>query len=336
LEPYGLKADARVAVTGASGFVGGHLVEHLLSQGLSVLQLSRSRTAAAQRDHAESLVVRGYSDVQALSQALLGSEYLVHLAARAHRLRDDAGTSEAEFRTANVEGVRAVAESARLAGIKRLVLISSIGVHGSRTSGLPFSADSPPRPSELYAISKWQGEQAAVEVLAGSATELVILRPPLVYGRGCPGNFRLLMNLVRRLPWVPLGGLHRKRSMISVGNLCHAITLACVHPGAAGGRFVLADGDDVSVAEIARELALGFGRNPACVIPVPEHVLRSVATLLGRGAAIAKLADELIVDASAFRSATGWQPLQSAREALQATARDEVTTRSRAESAASA
>jgi len=305
----------RVAVTGASGFVGGHLVAALGLAGAQVQALSRADATLA-----------SYLDSDALARRLAGCDAVVHLAARAHRLNDaDPARAEAAFREANVDGARALAQAARAAGLRRVVLVSSIGVHGSRTQGRPFTEADAPRPDEPYAVSKWQGEQAAAEVLAGSATELVVLRPPLVYGPGAPGNFGQLLGLVKRLPLVPLGGLHRPRSLIHIDNLCSAIGLACWHPQAAGRHFVLCDGDDVSVADIARELAAGLGRSPRCVVDMPEPWLRRAATLLGRGAAIDKLAGELRVDASAFRAATGWQPPRRALEALRATAAASLT-----------
>lgn len=307
---------AHVAVTGASGFVGRRLLDTLAQTGRSLVALSRSGTGVPD---VRDVVLPRYADIASLGSVLEGVDTLVHLAARAHQ--GSGGESDARlFREANVDSALAVARACLNVGVRRLVLISSIGVHGSRTDGRPFTEADAPQPDELYAISKWQGEQAVAEALSGSATQFVVLRPPLVYGPGAPGNFGRLLDLVRRLPLVPLGGLHRQRSLIHIDNLCDAIERAMWHPLASGQRFVLCDGDDVSVAEIARELATGFGRSPRCVVDVPEAWLRRAALALGRGAALDKLAGELRVDASAFRSATGWVPPCGAREALRATA----------------
>ena len=265
------------------------------------------------------VVLSHYADTASLGAALHGVDTLVHLAARAHQV--SGGDDDAPlFREANVESALAVARACMNVGVRRLLLLSSIGVHGSHTNGRPFTEADAPQPDEPYAISKWQGEQTVAEALAGGSTELVVLRPPLVYGPGAPGNFGRLLGLVRRLPLVPLGGLHRQRSLIHIDNLCDAIERAAWHPQAAGRRFVLCDGDDVSVADIARELASGLGRSPRCVVDVPEVWLRRAASALGRGPALDKLAGELRVDASAFRAATGWLPSLRVREALRATA----------------
>lgn len=291
----------------------------LISVGVPVVALSR-RGSGSDGEHARHWRVADYCDPQAMVRALNGCETLVHLAARAHRMRDDPATTEAAFRAANVDASRAVALAAREAGVQRVVLVSSIGVHGSRTAGRAFTEADAPDPGEPYAVSKWHGEEAVTEALADSATSLVILRPTLVYGPGAPGHFAQLLKLVQHLPVVPLGGLHRKRSFIHVDNLCDAIWRASWHSGAAGRRFVLSDGEDLSVAELSRELAVGMGRRPGCIVAFPQTWLHALATLAGRGQAVAKLADELMADASAFREATGWVPPRKAREALRETA----------------
>ena len=202
-----------------------------------------------------------------------------------------------------------------------MVLLSSVGVNGNRTHTHPFTEADVPAPVEAYARSKLEAERAVIESLAGSSTEFVILRPPLVYGAGCPGNFRLLLRLVHRLPVVPLGGLHRRRSLIHVENLCDAILLAAWHPGAAGRTFLLSDGADLSVAEVARELCRGFGKPVGRVWKLPEPLLRLLATAVGKRRAIDKLAAALAVDSSAFMAATGWQPPLTPAQGLEQTAR---------------
>lgn len=313
---YAPNGRQRWAVTGASGFVGRRLVEWFATHGIEAIALSRK---TAVRSASGKIVALDYKDSASLASVLTEVDALVHLAARAHQFKAAANDLDA-FRASNVDLISTVTRACHQMNIRRMVLISSIGIHGSRTNGQAVTESDAAKPIEPYAVSKWEGEEAAAEALAGSATELVVLRPPLVYGPGAPGNFGQLLGLVRRLPLVPLGGLHRQRSLIHIDNLCSAIEVACSHPGIAGQRFVLCDGDDVSVAEIARELAIGFGRSPRCVVNVPEGLLRAAASLLGRSAAVAKLADELRVDASAFRTATGWVPPRRAREALRETA----------------
>lgn len=309
---------ARVAITGASGFVGRHLVPKLAASRYSLVTLSRSGTKST---NVRDVVLPDYSDASALRAALVGVESVVHLAARAHQ-RSSGGVESDErlFLEANVDSALAVARACMNARVRRLIFLSSIGVHGSRTHGQPFTEADVPQPEDLYAASKLQAELEIRRALAGSATQLVVLRPPLVYGPGAPGNFGRLLRTIRKLPLVPLGGLHRQRSLIHIDNLCDAIERAIWHPQAVGQSFVLCDGEDVTIAQIARELVKGIGRSEDCVINVPEGWLRGAASALGQGAMFNKLAGELRVDASAFRVATGWHPPLRALDALRATA----------------
>jgi UDP-4-keto-D-FucNAc 4-reductase len=319
----------KVAVTGASGFVGRHLVQCLNERRDEVVPLSR---AAALVDGRPATVVGSYLDAEALARAFAGCDAVVHLAARAHVLKEVSSESADEFSRANRDSAHAVAKAAAAARVRRMVLVSSIGVNGSRTRGQAFRETDLPRPTEPYAVSKWEGEQAAASALLGNHTELVVLRPPLVYGPGCPGNFRTLMTLVRRLPLVPLGGFRKPRSLIHVGNLCDAIRLSAFHPGIGGRTFVLSDGEDVSVADVAHSLAEGYGKAAWRVVSVPETLCRFLASVARRRPALDKLAAELRVDPSGFQAATGWRPPNRARDALRATARAEASAAGPAES----
>lgn len=314
----------RIAVTGSSGFVGRHLVRWLLRRGHRVCSLSRKPAGSAGANHR---LLTDYLDVTALAAALAGCDVVVHLAARAHVLADTAITPDQAFQLANRDSAVAVATAARAAGLWRFVLISSIGVNGDRTGLWPFKADDPPAPAEPYAVSKWQAETAVAELMADSPTELVILRPTLVYGGDCPGNFKLLLGLVHRLPIVPLGCLRSPRSLIYVGNLCDAIAQAACHPGAAGGVFLVSDGMDLTIADVARTLALAFGKPSSRVWDVPKPLLRLLAAAVGKRQAFDKLAVALTVDIQKFRAATGWNPPFLPAEALTQTALGYLATR---------
>ena len=268
---------------------------------------------------ADYVVVPDYLDLAHLRDAFAGAAVVVHLAARAHQ--HDGADAASAYDLANVRGARAVAEACRVAGVRRMVFLSSIGVNGNRTCSRPFSEADVPAPVEEYARSKLEAERSVVECLGGGPTDFVILRPPLVYGAGCPGNFRLLLRLVHRLPVVPLGGLHQQRSLIHVDNLCDAIVHAALHPGAAGRTFLLSDGADLNVAQIAQELCRGFGKPLSRVWALPEPLLRLLATAAGKRRAFDKLAAALAVDISAFIAATGWQPPLTPAQGLEQTAR---------------
>lgn len=315
----GRGSDSRLlfAVTGSSGFVGRHLIEWLLRQGHRVRCLSRQLKGHPGTDHRH---LHDYLDVPALSAALSGCDVVVHLAARAHVLDDAADSAEDVFLAANLDSTVSVATAALAEGVHRFVLLSSIGVNGSHTGEASFKADDPPAPQTPYAVSKWRAEMAVADVLADSATEWVILRPTLVYGADCPGNFESLLRLVHRLPIVPLGGLRKPRSLVYVDNLCDAIMLAAWHPNAAGRIFLLSDGVDLTVAELVHALARGLDKPARRLWALPEPLLRLLAIASGNRRAIDKLAGALAVDSRAFQVATGWTAPYSPSEALAKTA----------------
>jgi UDP-4-keto-D-FucNAc 4-reductase len=314
-----LEIGSRFAVTGSSGFVGRHLVAMLLKSGRTVRCVSRQAAAASGAEHVQ---LANYTESAALLSAFEGCDAVVHLAARAHVLSESDASPEGAFRTANLETALAVARACVEAGVRRLVLLSSIGVNGNRTASRAFTAEDRPEPSEPYAVSKWQAEQAVTAALAGTGTSLVILRPTLVYGADCPGNFQLLLRWVHRLPVVPFGGLRQPRSLIHVDNLCSAILHAAEHEAAAGRTFLLSDGVDLSVAEVVAILANGFGKPRSRIWSIPLALLELLANAVGKRRALDKLAAALVVDSRAFTTATGWRAPRAPAEALAMTARD--------------
>jgi nucleoside-diphosphate-sugar epimerase len=297
-----------LAVTGSSGFVGQHLVSWLAAQGHAVTAVSRSSTGQLPVG-VQARPVADYTDVAAVASALKGTLAVVHLAARAHVLgTEPQHDALSAFERANVDAALACAEAALQAGCRRFVLVSSIGVNGQSTHGLPFTEDGEPSPQEPYASSKWQAERAVAERLTGTPLEWVVVRPPLVYGPHCPGNFQALLGLVRNLPVLPFGALRRRRSYIGIQNLCSALEMAALHPACAGRRFVLSDGEDIDLASLVRLLADGMGRPYVPQWDIPPAMLKALAMLIGRSNTFAKLSGELLVDSRAFSQCTGWRP----------------------------
>lgn len=294
----------RVAVTGASGFIGRRLLARMVGDGGEVVALSRSAVDVA---GVRRVPLCDYTDEAASTRALQGVDVLVHLAGRAH-VTADGGDAVGLFQRGNVDATLAMARACVAARVRRFVFISSIGVHGPPVAGRPFGAADAPNPVEPYALSKWQAEQGLAAIGVSSGLEIVVLRPPLVYGPGAPGNYHRLLKLVARAPLLPLGGLRAPRSFIHLDNLVDAITLAVRHPAVAGRTFTVCDGRDLSVAEVVRELAGVLRPRRSPVIDVAPWLLAAAASLLGRRAAIDKLAAALQVDASEFVLATGWRP----------------------------
>lgn len=296
-----------IAITGAGGFVGGALLRHLTRLGWPVLAISRQpiRDPAG----ASAFPISSYEDVSSLRSAFEGQDAVVHLAALAHA-RPAAGAF-----SANVRSAQAVARAAVEAGVRRLVFVSSIGVNGLQTNGVPFTETTAPAPVEPYSRSKLEAERAMSIVTATTATQLVIVRPPLVHGPGAPGNFGSLCRLVARGVPMPFGAIRNRRSLIGLDNLVDLLALCVQHPAAAGELFLVADGEDVCTPDLIRRIARAQGR-PARLLDVPLPLVRLAATLVGQGPAVDRLAWSLQVDARKARAVLGWHPPVSLSEGL--------------------
>lgn len=306
---------SKILVSGANGFVGRALCSQLIRNGHDVVGAVRGRAASGQHS------VGDLSDSTDWRNALAGVEVVVHLAARVHMLRDNAVDPLAQFRAVNRDATLNLARQAAAAGVRRFIFISSIGVNGAETISAPFDESTVPRPHSPYAVSKWEAECELNELCADGAMELVILRPPLVYGSNAPGNFATLLKLVRRALPMPLGAVENRRSMISLDNLVEVIIGCATSPAAANQLFLVSDGDDVSTPALLTALAEGMGR-PARLWWMPIAVLRLGARLAGRSAMYQQLCGSLCIDSSKMRSALQWRPALSTAEALQRIGRE--------------
>jgi nucleoside-diphosphate-sugar epimerase len=251
--------------------------------------------------------------------AASGIDAVVHLAARVHVTGDDARTDEGRFRAVNVDGAVGLARAAREARVRRFVLASSTTVYGERSGDAAFRESSPPAPTTPYARSKLDGERAVAEALAGSETELVVLRPPLVYGPGAKGNFERLVRLVGRGIPLPLASVRNRRSLLFLGNLVDAIVRTLDHPAAAGRTYNVTDLRDVSTPELISGIAAALGRRPR-LWPCPVGLLRAAAALAGRSAELSRLVDDMAVDASSIRAELGWEPPFTLEQGLERSA----------------
>lgn len=309
---------ARIAVTGAAGFVGRALVRRLAERGWEVTALVRA--PAEVEGAARVAVIGGLDDAARLRPALAGMDAVAHLAARVHVMRETAGDPLAAFRAVNVEGTRAVRDLAREAGVARLVFLSSVKAHGEGRAA-PYRPDEPLAPADPYGVSKAEAEAVLAEA-DPARLGWTILRPPLVYGPGVGGNFRRLLRLAElagRLP-LPLGGIANRRSLVFVGNLADAIAHAAGDARAAGRRYLVADGEDLSTSDLLARLARAFGR-PARLLPCPVGLAGAAARLAGRGAEAERLFGTLQVDASALAAELDWRAPFTVDEGLAATAR---------------
>ena len=304
----------RVLVTGASGFVGRGVMARLAEDGSGQLPVAGiRRTAGAFRDVCALGPLEEFGAGVALPEGL---DAVVHLAGRAHVLDESEADPLEVFRRVNVEGTLNLARQAAEAGVRRFVFVSSVGVNGNVTSARAFTERDVPAPQEPYAVSKHEAEQGLRALAADTGMELVIVRPPLVYGPGAPGNFGRLLRWVQRGVPLPLGAVTRnRRSLVALDNLVDLLVTCLDHPAAAGEQFLVADGEDVSTAGLLRRVGDALGR-PARLLPVPVGMLRAGAVALGRREMARRLLDSLQVDISHTRETLGWEPPVSVDEGL--------------------
>lgn len=311
-------AGLKVLVTGATGFVGGAIVRRLLADGRHLPVAAVRSQRASLPDGIKVFQVGDLLTDSDWTDALAGVEVVIHAAARAHVMRDTAADPLAGFRRVNVEGMLNLASQAVVTGVRRFVFISSIGVNGNYNSS-PFTELDTPHPVEPYAISKYEAEQRLLQLVEDCGMEVVIIRPPLVYGPNAPGNFGRLMRVVRKGIPLPLGAVCNKRSLVALDNLVDLIVTCLDHPAAANQVFLAGDGEDLSTTELLRRMGQALGK-PARLIPVPAGLLMAVATLLGKRAVAQRLLGSLQVDISKARTLLGWTPPVSVDEGLRRTA----------------
>lgn len=300
----------RVLVTGGTGFIGRALLPTLLGQGYRVR--CAMRRPAALPAGAEPVLVGDLAHVPDWRPALDGVAAVIHLAGLAHLPR---GAARAEaFAAVNVGGTVALAEAAANAGIERLIFVSSIGVHGDRSSR-PLREEDAPEPRGAYAQSKIEAEQRLVAIASKYGMSWCIVRPPLVYGADAPGNFQRLRELIARGWPLPLGSATAKRSFIALDNLVSVLAQTLVAPQARNGLFLASDGEDVSTAEFVGGLARHMGTRIR-LISVPPSLVKAAAAMVGRADDASKLFDPLQIDCTRLRERLGWRPIVSVEEGL--------------------
>lgn len=306
----------RVLVTGASGFVGSTLCESLRAANFQVRAALRRYRPSLHPDM-EAVEVGDISGHTGWSSALSGVDLVVHAAARAHVLGDSAANAGLYIET-NARGTERLAEACAAAGIRRLVYVSSIKVNGEETARGAYTPDDKPDPQDAYGKSKWLGESLLKEVASRTGMEVVVVRPPLVYGPGVRANFLRLLRFVEMGLPLPIRSVDNRRSLVSVWNLCDLIECLLTHPLAPGRSWMVSDGEDLSTPELVTRMGEAMSRR-TWLVPVPVSALRWSARLLGREAEIDRLCGSLRVDISRTRSDLGWSPRLSVEEALSRT-----------------
>lgn len=306
----------KILVTGASGFIGRAVVSRLAADRRDVLAGARTPLSGLPASVIQVRMNTLGSDADPLVDPP-AIDVVVHAAARVHVMRETTTDPLTLFRRVNVEGSLALARQARAAGARRLVYLSSVKVLGESSSpGQPLREDSERSPADAYGISKLEAESALDAFCTDSGMELVIIRPPLVYGPGVGANFERLMRAVARRRPLPFGRLDdNRRSFVALENLVDLIDTCIDHPAAAGRTFLVGDGEDLSTAALVRRLARALGVRPR-LLPVPVWLLQFAGVAVGRQDAVRRLCGSLQVDIGAARRALGWVPPRTVDEGL--------------------
>jgi nucleoside-diphosphate-sugar epimerase len=308
----------KVLITGVTGFVGKVLCAELFSQGHEIRAAVRTKVAAIK--NVEMTMVGEINRGTDWSSALRDIDVVIHLAARVHVMHDTVVDPLAEFRKVNVDGTLNLAHQAAKAGVKRFIFISSIKVNGEHTEAdKPFKESDVANPQDAYGVSKFEAEQGLLQIAQQTGLDVVIIRPPLVYGAGVKANFASMMRAVKRGIPLPLGAIHNKRSFVYVGNLVSLITRCVGHPAAVNQVFLVSDGHDLSTTELLRECASALDMK-ARLLPVPQKLIEVGAAMLGKRAVAQRLCGNLQVDITKARTLLGWEPPVSVAYGLKATA----------------
>ncbi|MEY2861692.1 MAG: hypothetical protein RL392_2150 [Pseudomonadota bacterium] len=296
-----------ILVTGASGFVGRALLCHLAAQGNAVRAAYRN-DAVSPPAGVQSVSVGDLGSKQDWGAALQAVNVVVHAAARVHIMKDVAIDPLLVYRKVNVDGTLNLATQAAAAGVRRFIFLSSVKVHGESTAeGGAFRADKEPIPVDSYGISKLEAERGLQVIAAQTGMEVVIIRPPLVYGPGVRGNFAALMHaVVRGIPF-PLGAINNRRSLVALDNLVDLIVTCLDHPKAGNQTFLVCDGEDLSTPDLMLRMA-GAMNKTAYLIPLPISLMSVIARIFGKSAALQRLCGNLQVDITETVDVLGWKP----------------------------
>ena len=305
-------------MTGANGFVGHALCAGAAARGMQVRGSIRHQCDLPAG--VERVVVGEIDEKTNWWGALNGCDIVMHLAARAHVMHESAKNPLEEFRRVNVQGTEHLARNAVASGVKRFVYVSSIKVNGEETlGGKSYAERDMPMPQDAYGVSKWEAEQVLHRVAEETGLEVVIVRPPLVYGAGVKGNFAQLLSVLMRGIPLPLASIRNQRDLIYVGNLVDALIACATHPAAVGQTYLVSDGEGVSTPDLIRNLAQALGKFNL-VFPFPIYVMRFCAGLFGKSAAVDRLTQSLQIDSSKIRKELCWKPPCRMQQGLQATA----------------
>ncbi|AZS50747.1 NAD-dependent epimerase/dehydratase family protein [Entomomonas moraniae] len=306
----------KVLITGATGFVGSAFLKKIL-EDYQFTPIITVREFNQTYKTLQQFIVKDLTTTIDWSEVLIGVDCIVHIAGRAHVLKETAQDPLQAFRAVNVDATLKLAKQALAAGVKRFVFISSIGVNGIHNTE-PFTEDDMPNPQTDYARSKLEAEEALWQLTKDTDMELVIIRPPLVYGEQVKANFLSLLKWVYRGIPLPLGWVNNKRSFVSVDNLVDLLMIVLTHPNAANQLFLVADSETLSTTQLLKLTAKKMHKS-IFLLPVPVILLKIAATILGKKNTAIQLCDSLEVSIDKANILLGWRPSISIEEGLHKT-----------------
>ncbi|NOQ76567.1 MAG: NAD-dependent epimerase/dehydratase family protein [Methylococcaceae bacterium] len=304
-----------ILITGVTGFVGSAIAKKISEKNDTQIIATLRRKSSSLPTHIRPVLVGDLLGSTDYSEAVKGIDVVIHTAARVHIMQDNANNRLDEFRKINVDGTLNLAKQAAIAGVRRFIFISSIKVNGEATNGTPFTPDDKITTVDPYGLSKWEAEQGLIQIANETNMDIVIVRPPLIYGPDVKANFLSLMKLMQKGIPLPFGAIHNRRSLVALDNLVNFIIHCIDHPKAANKIFLISDGEDVSTTELLQKVADAFGRK-ALLLPVPVCWMIFAAKLIGKSDVANRLFGSLLVDSSKTRELLGWKPVITMDEQL--------------------
>lgn len=311
---------SKLLITGASGFIGGHLCRYASSEGWPVRGVVRDEAVE------NTVLVPDVSRNTDWSSALKGCGMVVHLAARAHIMSDTAKEPLEEFRKVNTYGTLNLAQQAADSGVKRFIYLCSIKVNGeSSPLDSPFTPDDVFMPTDPYALSKYEAEKGLLRIAKKTKMEVVIIRPPLVYGPGVRANFLTMIKWLNKRVPLPLGAIHNRRSLVAVDNLVSLITVCIEHPAAANQIFLVSDDEDLSTSQLLNRILQSLSKR-TWLLPMNQKVLEFCLGVIGKKDLAQRLCGSLQVDISKTKNLLNWSPLVSIQDELNKTVKHFIKT----------
>ncbi|MFT5756065.1 MAG: UDP-glucose 4-epimerase [Alteromonadaceae bacterium] len=311
----------KILLTGATGFVGQYMLQKLII--LQHCAIAVTRDVKKIKQQVETLYIENMDSKTNWENKLTNCEVVIHCAARVHMMNDSSKDPLEDFRETNTFGTLNLARSAAMAGVKRFIFLSSIKVSGEQTTfGENFKSSDIVNPIDPYAISKWEAEQGLQQISRETNMEIVIIRPPLVYGPGVKGNFKSMLKLSSLGIPLPFGALkHNLRSIVSVHNLIDLLVICLTHPNAKNKTFLVSDGKDISTAQMFQLLKISFEK-PPLMLPIPIFIFQMMGFLFNKSEMIKRLTGNLQIDISETKTLLNWQPAVTTKDAFAETAKE--------------